>query len=108
MAVSIAVDRHVGTIEVVYTPFGATYVQHGKDLTQLPVVIGTGGVLLHHPDASEILRGAVFNQEEPTILKPQKAHFYLDKEYILAAMGLLREVAPQVALRMMKKYVVKL
>lgn len=108
MAVSIAVDRHVGTMEVVYTPFGATYVQHGKDLTQLPVVIGTGGVLLHHPDASEILRGAVFNPEEPTILKPQKAHFYLDKEYILAAMGLLREVAPQVALRMMKKYVVKL
>ena len=108
MAVSIAVARHVGTLEVVYTPFGATYVQHGKDLTQLPVVIGTGGVLLYHPDAPEILRGAVFNPEEPTILKPQKAHLYIDKEYILAAMGLLREVAPQAALRMMKKYVVKL
>ena len=108
MAVGLAVDRHVGTVEVVYTPFGATYVQYGKDLTQLPVVIGTGGVLLHHPDASEILRGAVFNPEEPTLLKPQKADFYLDKEYILAAMGLLREVAPKVALRMMKKYVVKL
>lgn len=108
MAVSLAVDRHVGTIEVVYTPFGATYVQHGKDLTQLPVVIGTGGVLLHHPDASEILRGAVFNPQEPTILKPQNAVFYIDQQYILAAMGLLREVAPQVALRILKKYVVKL
>lgn len=108
MAVGLAVERHVGTIEVVYTPFGATYVQQGKDLTPLPVVIGTGGVLLHHSDASEILRGAVFNPEEPTILKPQQAIFYLDKEYILAAMGLLREVAPQVALRMMKTYVVKL
>lgn len=109
MAVGLAVERHVGTVEVVYTPFGATYVQHGKDLTPLPVVIGTGGVLLHHPEAiEEIFQGAVFNPEEPTILKPQKAVFYLDKEYILAAMGLLREVAPQVALRMMKKYVVKL
>ena len=108
MAVSLAVDRHVGTVEVVYTPFGATYVQHGKDLTPLPVVIGTGGVLLYHQDASEILQGAVFNQGEPTILKPQNPSFYLDKEYILAAMGLLREVAPQAALRMMKKYVVKL
>ena len=107
MAVSLAVDRHVGTLEVVYTPFGATYVQHGKDLTQLPVIIGTGGVLLYNPGASEILQGAIFNPNEPTILKPQKPHFYMDKEYILAAMGLLREVAPLVALRIMKKYVVK-
>ncbi len=107
MAVSLAVDRHVGTIEVVYTPFGATYVQHGKDLTQLPVIIGTGGVLLYHPEVKEILQGAVFNPMEPTLLKPQNADFYIDKEYILAAMGLLREVAPQVALHMLKKYVVK-
>lgn len=108
MAVGLAVDRHVGTIEVIYTPFGATYVQRGKDLTPLPVVIGTGGVLLHHPNVLEILKGSVFNQAEPTLLKPQNPSFYLDKDYILAAMGLLREVAPQVALRMMKKYVVKL
>ncbi|WP_407306747.1 methylaspartate mutase accessory protein GlmL [Desulfosporosinus sp. SB140] len=108
MAVGLAVDRHVGTIEVIYTPFGATYVQHGKDLTPLPVVIGTGGVLLHHPNVLEILKGSVFNHGEPTLLKPQNPSFYLDKDYILAAMGLLREVAPQAALRMMKKYIVQL
>ncbi|MDR3601038.1 MAG: methylaspartate mutase accessory protein GlmL [Desulfosporosinus sp.] len=108
MAVGLAVDRHVGTLEVVYTPFGASYVQHGKDLTPLPVVIGTGGVLLHHPDPLEILQGAVFDPEEPTLLKPQNPGFYLDKDYLLAAMGLLREVSPQVALRIMKKYVLKL
>ncbi|MDQ7093898.1 methylaspartate mutase accessory protein GlmL [Desulfosporosinus sp. PR] len=108
MAVSLAVERHVGTIEVVYTPFGATYVQHGKDLTPLPAVIGTGGVLLHNPHVWEILKGSVFNPGEPTLLKPQNPSFYLDKDYILAAMGLLREVAPQAALRIMKKYVVKL
>ncbi|WP_088188314.1 methylaspartate mutase accessory protein GlmL [Desulfosporosinus sp. FKA] len=108
MAVGLAVDRHVGTIEVIYTPFGATYVQRGKDLTPLPVVIGTGGVLLYHPSALEILKGSLFDSAEPTLLKPQKPRFYLDKDYILAAMGLLREVAPQAALRMMKKYVVEL
>ncbi|KGK91531.1 MutL protein [Desulfosporosinus sp. HMP52] len=108
MAVGLAVDRHAGTIEVVYTPFGASYIQNGKDLTPLTVVIGTGGVLLHHPDPAEILKGAVFNSQEPTILKPQNPTFFLDKEYILAAMGLLREVSPQIALRMMKKYIVKL
>ena len=108
MAVALSVDRHVGTIEVVYTPFGATYVQHGKDLTPLPVIIGTGGVLLHRPDVLEILQGAVFKPEEPMLLKPQNAAFYLDKEYILAAMGLLREVAPLAALKIMKKHIVKL
>lgn len=108
MAVGLAADRHVGTIEVVYTPFGASYIQNGKDLTPLGVVVGTGGVLLHHPDPLEILRGAVFNSGEPAVLKPQNPVFYLDKEYILAAMGLLREVSPQAALRIMKKYIVKL
>jgi len=108
IAVGLAVGRHVGTIEVVYTPFGASYIQNGKDLTPLAVVIGTGGVLLHHSDPLEILRGGVFNPQDPMILKPQNPVFYLDEEYILAAMGLLREVSPQVAFRMMKKYIVKL
>jgi uncharacterized protein (TIGR01319 family) len=108
MAVELSVGRHVGTLEVVYTPFGATYVQQGKDLTALPAVIGTGGVLLHHPEPSEILEGALFDSAEPTRLKPQQPTFYLDQEYILAAMGLLREFAPLAALRMMKKYLSKL
>ncbi len=105
MAVEIALDRHVGTLEVVYTPFGATYVQHGKDLTQLPTVIGTGGILVHHPKPKEIIEGVLFNPEEPMLLKPQKPQLFIDKEYILAAMGLLKEFAPLTALRMLKKYV---
>lgn len=108
MAVELSVKRHVGTMEVVYTPFGATYVQYGKDLTPLPTVIGTGGVLLHHPEPGEILRGALFDAAEPMVLKPQQPTFYLDQDYILAAMGLLREIAPLAALRMMKKYLLKL
>ncbi|KLU59461.1 hypothetical protein CEB3_c44470 [Peptococcaceae bacterium CEB3] len=108
VAVALAVERHVGTLEVVYTPFGASYLQHGKDLTQLPVVIGTGGVLLYHSRPLEILRGALFDPLQAGVLKPQEPTFYLDREYILAAMGLLREIAPGTALRMMKKYLVKL
>ncbi len=108
LAVELAVERHVGRIEVVYTPFGASYIQQGKDLTPLPVVIGTGGVLLRNAQPLGILAGAVFNPAEPTLLKPQEPEFYLDKDYILAAMGLLREISPLAALRMMKKYLVKI
>lgn len=108
MAVELSVKRHVGTLEVIYTPFGATYVQQGKDLTQIPVVIGTGGVLLHHPLPKEILQGVLFDSSEPTTLKPLNPTFYLDQEYILAAMGLLREIDPLKSLRMLKKYLSKL
>ncbi|MHB8126933.1 MAG: methylaspartate mutase accessory protein GlmL [Desulfitobacteriaceae bacterium] len=108
MAVEIALNRHVGTLEVAYSPFGASYVQYGKDLTQLPTVIGTGGVLVQHIQPKEIIEGVMFNPEEPTLLKPQKPQLFIDKEYIIAAMGLLKEVAPLTALRMLKKSVVKL
>jgi conserved hypothetical protein len=107
-AVEIALNRHTGTLEVVYTPFGATCVQHGKDLTSLPLVIGTGGSLAHNSKAKEILKGVLFNPLEPTILKPQAPQFLIDQEYIIPAMGLLKEFAPQTALRMLKKYLVEL
>jgi len=108
LAVEIALKRHAGNLEVVYTPLGASYVQYGKDLTPVPLVIGTGGILARHAQARQIMEGVLFKPEEPTILKPQHPRFFRDKEYILAAMGLLREIAPQKALRMLKKYLVEL
>jgi uncharacterized protein (TIGR01319 family) len=108
MAVELAMKRHAGTLEVIYTPFGASYIQYGKDLTPLAAVIGTGGVLIHHHNPRRILEGALFDEADPMVLKPQQPTFYLDQEYILAAMGLLREVNPIVALRMMKKYLSRL
>ncbi len=105
VAVKLAVDRHAGNVETVYTPFGPSYLQYGKDLTRLPVLIGTGGVLLHHPNPEEILQGALFNHLSPGCLKPVSPHLYLDQEYILAAMGLLAEVDPGCAFHILKKYI---
>jgi uncharacterized protein (TIGR01319 family) len=107
-AVEIALNRHAGTLEVIYTPFGAGYIQHGKDLTTLPLVIGTGGSLVYNPRAREIIEGVLFNPAEPTILKPQGPQFLIDRRYLISALGLLGEFAPQTALRMLKKYLVKL
>ncbi len=104
LATELAVERHCGTLEVIYTPFGASYIQHGKDLTGVTTVIGTGGVLVHNPEAAEVLRGSAFRPETPTLLKPQEPRYYLDAEYILAAMGLLAENNPAAALKIMKKY----
>lgn len=108
MATELAVERHAGTMETLWTPMGAVHVQHGKDLTQVSCLIGTGGVLVNHPKPRKILMGALFKQNQPTILRPQRPKMMLDKKYILAAVGLLAELKPTVALRLAKKNLVEI
>lgn len=108
LATDFAMERHSGTLETAWTPMGAMYIQHGKDLTQVPYLIGTGGVIVKHPNPGDILQAALYKQEQPTVLRPQKPRMMLDQEYILAAVGLLAEVKPTAALRLAKKYIVDL
>ncbi|WP_273484086.1 methylaspartate mutase accessory protein GlmL [Desulforamulus ruminis] len=107
LAIELAVERHAGTLETLWTPMGAVHVQHGKDLTQVPYLVGTGGVIVNHPAPGAILKGAFFKPEQPTFLRPQGPKMMLDKKYILAAAGLLAEIKPGAALRMVKKYLVE-
>lgn len=104
--VRLGADRHVGHLITYFTPMGSTFVQHGKDLTKVTAVIGTGGVIVNNPEPEEILKGILFDEADPLVLKPKEARFPIDKEYIMSAMGLLGEEYPQVAVRMMKKYIV--
>jgi uncharacterized protein (TIGR01319 family) len=101
----LGADRHVGRLETVYTLHGTAFVQEGKDLTAVKTVIGTGGVIINHHSPQEILKGIVFDEMTPTILKPDQPDFFIDSKYIMAAMGLLGEEYPAVSVRMMKKYI---
>lgn len=105
--VRLGADRHAGHLDVYYTPFGTSHVQTGKDLTKVTTVIGTGGVIVNNPEPEKILTGILFDEVNPQILKPQKPEFLIDKDYIMASMGLLGEEHPAVAVRMMKKYIIK-
>jgi uncharacterized protein (TIGR01319 family) len=105
--VQLGADRHAGHLAVYYTPFGTSHVQVGKDLTKVAIVIGTGGVIINNPEPEEILKGILFDETNPQVLKPQKPKFLIDNEYIMASMGLLGEEYPAVAVRMMKKYISK-
>ncbi|MCX7695950.1 MAG: methylaspartate mutase accessory protein GlmL [Caloramator sp.] len=107
VATEIAMERHVGTIESVYTPMGIIYSQVGKDLLNVKNIIGTGGVLVHSRNPEKILRAGLFNMETPNYLKPTNPNILVDKKYILSAMGLLSEEYPDMAVRIMKKYIVK-
>ncbi|MGO1468981.1 MAG: methylaspartate mutase accessory protein GlmL [Tissierella sp.] len=102
----LAMSRHAGIVESIYSPLGATFVQTGKDLMELPFVIGTGGVIVNSKSPSEILNALLFSIEDPNSLKPRNPKFLIDKDYILSAMGLLTKVDRNMAVRMLKKYIV--
>ncbi len=103
LAIETAVTRHAGSLEETYTLMGLTYVQSGKDLRPVRQIIVTGGCLIHTSRTDEIAAHALYSASAPMSLKPQKASIQVDRKYILAAMGLLSEHYPQIALRIMKK-----
>lgn len=103
----IAMKRHAGVIESVYTPMGVMHSQEGKDLIELPFVVGTGGILVNSENPLDILSASLFKMDEPTSLKPKHPKFLIDKDYILSAMGLLAMVDENMAVRMLKKYIIE-
>ena len=103
MAIEEAVKRHAGTMEETYTLMGKTFLQVGKNLTNVKNIVVTGGSLIHTKRTEEIASYALYSPMQPLSLRPMKADVWVDRTYILAAMGLLSGYEPQVALRIMKK-----
>ena len=102
-AIEEAVRRHAGTIYETYTMMGQTFVQEGKNLTKVKEIVVTGGSLIHTEKTAEIAAHALYSQNHPDSLRPRHANVWVDRTYILAAMGLLSSYYPDVALRIMKK-----
>ena len=98
-----AVSRHAGSITETYTMMGLTYVQEGKNLTKVKQIVVTGGSLIHTKRTEEIAAFALYDPAQPGSLRPKDAGVWVDRKYILAAMGLLSAYYPKTALRIMKK-----
>ncbi len=101
LAVRTALIRHAGEVQRVFTPSGAVFKQQGKDLTNVKTVILTGGALIHSNNGQHILDMAVENVDEQRLV-PRKAGAYIDKRYILSAMGLLATCDREAACAIMK------
>ena len=107
-AVKIAVERHAGTYQPVYTPFGQVYTLTGKDLAAVPFVIGIGGVVINARRPHAILEGAKRQLDDHVFAKPEQPGYLIDKKYIFASMGLLGSAYPDLALELMKKETINL
>jgi len=101
-AVGISVRRHAGRVERVRTG-SARQNQLGKNLSEIRTLIGTGGVIVNHPDPASILCCATLRQEESEyILVPRKLEYRVDRNYVFYAAGLLRDYDEEAAMAIMK------
>ena len=105
-AVKVAMERHCGTVESVYTPLGETILMSGKDLTKVPMLIGIGGPVINSQAPAAILRAVLHDGGE--FLKPLSPKFFLDRKYVFASMGLVAKVDPRLALEIMKDEIVEI
>jgi uncharacterized protein (TIGR01319 family) len=100
-AALIATRRHAGRLELGYGIEGSYYLQYGKDLTAVPAVIGTGGVLSGRArdpaDCARVLGPVVYHHDAPDLLLPRAPRRYVDREYVLYAAGLLAADHPDAA-----------
>ncbi len=97
-----ALLRHSGQLKEVFTPEGRLWIQQGKDLTEIDILIGTGGALVFADDAGSLLRAGL-RLENPLHLTPRQPQLMLDHKYILYAMGLLAEDYPETAEALLKE-----
>jgi uncharacterized protein (TIGR01319 family) len=107
-AVAHAVARHCGHLETIHTVNGPVTAQHGKDLTRVNAVIGTGGAIAASDDPRSVLAMALADGREPLSLRPRSAHLLLDAHYLLYACGLLASVEPKVAFELATRHLQRL
>lgn len=102
-AISVALARHAGVLEQVYTPIGPIYQQTGKDLTQVNRLVVTGGALIYSRRLEAIVTEAL-RLQEPFALTPRELQISADKNYVLSALGLLAGYEPATALHLLLEF----
>ncbi|GAA1604315.1 methylaspartate mutase accessory protein GlmL [Kribbella sancticallisti] len=99
VAATVALRRHAGRQRVVFGPGGRVIERSGKDLREVDLLVGSGGVLRHNgPEvAARILGGVAAGAQEEGWLVPSNARTCVDSDYVLAGVGLLADLDPAAA-----------
>jgi uncharacterized protein (TIGR01319 family) len=97
-AATLAVRRHVGRSRVVVGPDGRVVERTGKDLREVVLLVGSGGVLRHATaaGADAVLASATGVSPEGW-QQPEHPRVVIDRAYVLAAIGLLAARHPAAA-----------
>ena len=103
-AVSLALRRHAGRAKVVVGPDGRVVERTGKDLREVALLVGSGGVLRNGRAgvAGRVLAGSIGEHVEGGWQLPRRARVVVDTDYVLAAAGLLADPHPLAAYRLVR------
>lgn len=100
-AARVSARRHSGRVKYIHAS-NCPAVQYGKNVSRVGTVVGTGGPLVNSDHPGEILRNVCRGTTSETeVLLPDTAKFYLDKQYVLYAAGLLRPYNAELAFSIM-------
>ncbi len=104
-AVGLALRRHAGRSKVVVSPEGRVVERTGKDLRDVDLLVGSGGVLRHGREgvARRIFEGSIGDHVEGGWQLPRRADVTVDSDYLLAAVGLLATEHPDAARRLVRR-----
>ena len=94
-AVTLALRRHAGRSQVVFGPDGRVVERTGKDLREVALLVGSGGVLRHNPDGASVLTRHLGVDGGWQL--PEHARAVVDADYVLAPAGLLVHDHPAAA-----------
>ncbi len=104
-AATLALRRHVGRSRVVFGPDPSTgsgrvrrIERSGKDLREVALLVGSGGVLRHAaPGGVDRVLAALTGVSREGYQLPEHPMVVVDRDYVLAAVGLLSERHPGAA-----------
>lgn len=99
VAVGVALRRHAGRRRVFYGPGGRAVEQTGKDLREVDVLVGSGGVLRHGGTglAERVLASVTGDSATDAWQLPRAPRMVVDHDCVLVAAGLLASEHPLAA-----------
>ncbi|HET7690921.1 MAG TPA: glutamate mutase L [Nocardioidaceae bacterium] len=100
-AIGVALRRHAGRSQVVYSPEGRVLERTGKDLREVSLLVGSGGVLRHAADAVSVVRRHLSGEGGWQL--PEHPQVVVDTDYVLAPAGLLAAQHREVARRLLER-----
>lgn len=101
-AVRIALLRHSGRYRHYYGTSGRVTRVDGRDLTRIRWIVGTGGALTRLPNGLEMMRESL-QQAGDALLPKQGVALMLDKDYIMASLGVLTTTFHQGAWQLLRQ-----
>ncbi|HJR37387.1 MAG TPA: glutamate mutase L, partial [Nocardioidaceae bacterium] len=94
-AIAVALRRHAGRQQVSFGPDGRVLERTGKDLREIDLLVGSGGVLRNNPDVvTDRVLSRVTGEVPGGWQLPRAPRLVVDRDYVLAPAGLLAEKHP--------------